>query len=524
MVPYSTLAEDSSQVSSSTKKLRLACDVCHSAKTRCCGSNPCARCVRCGTQCVYSQSNRAGRPKGTRNKKSVDNSKIDSDHRDSSSPQQQEQHRQQESQQPPTRNRLNRSSSSSSGTGNPASNIPSSIPSFTVPSFSPPLEHSQPHLHQQKYVNNMVFDFNPSGDFSDQANAMLHSSLPAQSHFSFPMVPNDMNVDAAEIQMAFDMEFNVDEMQHGCNIPNLSENFTITRHNTGASGTSMTEILRDSVLQSFEQEDIPYSQPQHVYSEPLSKSSTNSHSNGNSSGGSGSPSMLHPRDPIDAYCSKGAQPNSAASSNSNPDNISLTELRCQCLQRHVQFLAHLQELLNEFHRLPLDVVLNGVDQGLKVWDLCLQCRMCQQDRNREVMLLTVTSIRAVARILQKASQRIFTQSQFDDGDQHISCSDGSESGVEVERQRLGKFTFGSYEIKGEESWLVVGVILTRMLAKIQIVLVSFKKSLNSPHSHTASSHRGDNSAEYLHKLLEGLQANVHALSANLMSGTYDRLG
>lgn len=516
MVPYSSLAEDSSQVSSSGKKLRLACDLCHSAKTRCCGSSPCARCLRCGTRCVYSQSNRAGRPKGTRNKKSVDNAKLDNDHRDSSSPQQQEQQRQQESQQPPTRNALNRSSSSSSETGKQSS----SISSFAVPSFSPPLEHSQLHLQQQKYASNMIFDFNPSSDFSDQTNTILHSSLPPHGHFSFPMVSNDMNIDAMDIQMAFNLDLNLDESQQGCNVPNLTENFTISRHDTGTSGTSMTDILRDTILQSFDQDEIPYSYQQQACPEPLSKSSTNSHSNGNSSGSSGSPSMLHSRDPIDPLLSS-----KSAQSISLLDNISLAELRCQCLQRHVQFLAHLQELLQGFDQLPLDVVLNGVDQGLKVWDLCLQCRTCQQDRNREVMLLTITSIRAVARILQKASQRIYTQPHFDDREQHSSSSGGSESGSEIERQtRLGKFTFGSYEIKGEESWLVLGVILTRMLAKIQIVLLSFKKSLNSPNSHTVDSHRGDNCAEYLHKLLEGLQANIHALSANLMGGTYDRLG
>lgn len=44
------------------------------------------------------------------------------------------------------------------------------------------------------------------------------------------------------------------------------------------------------------------------------------------------------------------------------DKISLAELKCQCLQRHVQFLGHLQDLLQGFDQLPLDVVLNGVDQ------------------------------------------------------------------------------------------------------------------------------------------------------------------
>lgn len=383
--------------------------------------------------------------------------------------------------------------------------------SFTGPSFSPALEHSQLHLHQQKYVNNMAFDFNPTSDFSDQSNTGMYSSLSSQGQMMFPLGPDDMNLDPMDIQAVFDLDFNLDDLQRGCSIPNLVD----------AAGTSMPDFLRDYIPPSSEHDDMAYCNSLQAYSEPLSKTSTNSHSNGNSRGGSGSPAMPQSRDSYDSAISmgaaKGTQPMSVSPPLFHPDNISLAELRCQCLQRHVQFLSHLQELLQGFDQLPLDMVLNGVDQGLKVWDLCVQCRMCQQDRNREVLLLSVTSIRTVARILQKASQRIFNkQSQFENGEQPSSSSEPCADGET--HSNNARFTFGSYEIKGEESWLVLGVILTRMLAKIQGVLVSFKKSLNSPNSRKADGQTGDNSADYLHKLLEGLQANIHALSASLMGG------
>ncbi|QGA17794.1 hypothetical protein EYB26_005470 [Talaromyces marneffei] len=48
-----------------TRKLRSACDICHQAKTRCSGGNPCTGCRNSGAECVYSVSNRLGRPKGT---------------------------------------------------------------------------------------------------------------------------------------------------------------------------------------------------------------------------------------------------------------------------------------------------------------------------------------------------------------------------------------------------------------------------------------------------------------------------
>lgn len=373
------------------------------------------------------------------------------------------------------------------------------------------------HSQQQEHVNNMAFDFNPTSNFSGQSTNALYPSLPSQGHLTFPMGPDDMNIDAMDIQAVIDLAFDLDDLQRDCNI---SDKLGISRHDTNASRTSMTKIPRDFLPPSSEHDETAHSNSLQAHSESLSQTSTNSHSNGHSSGRSGSPEIPQSRDSYDSSISMAAAKNAQLIVLSEPvfpdDNISLAELKCQCLQRHVQFLGHSQELLQGFDQLPLDVVLNGVDQGLKVWDLCLQCRMCQQDRNREVLLLSVTSIRTAARILQKASRRIFKQSHFDDGVHHsgnsVSCAEGQS------QSRQARFTFGSYEIKGEESWLVLGVILTRMLARIQGVLVSFKQSLDSPSSRKADNNGGDYSSDYLHKLLEGLQANIHALSAGLMGG------
>ena len=58
--------------SSPLKKLRTACDVCHQNKTKCSGQKPCVGCLQAGIHCFYSVSNRIGRPKGARNKKTLD--------------------------------------------------------------------------------------------------------------------------------------------------------------------------------------------------------------------------------------------------------------------------------------------------------------------------------------------------------------------------------------------------------------------------------------------------------------------
>lgn len=57
----------------SKPKLRSACDFCHAAKVKCSGEPAC--CARCRGQelpCSYSYAMRAGKPKGSRNRKTLE--------------------------------------------------------------------------------------------------------------------------------------------------------------------------------------------------------------------------------------------------------------------------------------------------------------------------------------------------------------------------------------------------------------------------------------------------------------------
>ncbi|KAK1767545.1 Zn(2)-Cys(6) zinc finger domain protein [Phialemonium atrogriseum] len=54
------------------KRLRLACDSCHGSKVRCSGGDPCARCRDGNLECQYSYMSRLGKPKGSRNKKTLE--------------------------------------------------------------------------------------------------------------------------------------------------------------------------------------------------------------------------------------------------------------------------------------------------------------------------------------------------------------------------------------------------------------------------------------------------------------------
>lgn len=58
------------------RKFRSACDICHQGKIKCSGGNPCEGCHKLGIVCRYSVSNRIGRPKGVKNRKTLDRVKT----------------------------------------------------------------------------------------------------------------------------------------------------------------------------------------------------------------------------------------------------------------------------------------------------------------------------------------------------------------------------------------------------------------------------------------------------------------
>lgn len=52
-------------------RLRAACDPCHQAKVRCSGDSPCSMCRTSSLRCTYSAASRQGRPKGSKNKRTI---------------------------------------------------------------------------------------------------------------------------------------------------------------------------------------------------------------------------------------------------------------------------------------------------------------------------------------------------------------------------------------------------------------------------------------------------------------------
>lgn len=71
-LPYLTSPKTTQQSNSDHKKLRSACDSCHQCKVKCSGGSPCFRCTSKGLNCRYGYQNRAGKPKGSKNRKTLE--------------------------------------------------------------------------------------------------------------------------------------------------------------------------------------------------------------------------------------------------------------------------------------------------------------------------------------------------------------------------------------------------------------------------------------------------------------------
>lgn len=54
------------------QRLRQACNLCRTAKVKCTSSHPCQRCQENDLPCVYSYAAKAGKPRGTKNRRTLD--------------------------------------------------------------------------------------------------------------------------------------------------------------------------------------------------------------------------------------------------------------------------------------------------------------------------------------------------------------------------------------------------------------------------------------------------------------------
>ena len=153
---------------------------------------------------------------------------------------------------------------------------------------------------------------------------------------------------------------------------------------------------------------------------------------------------------------------------------------CNCVQNHAELLCRLKDL-EQRHTMPrLDVVLSAAQQALVPWKEVIECRVCQNDDNQEVLVLSGMSIRTILRALSPLCVDYYNHS--------IS------SGEAIRRQQPPvstpddmKSTIGCYRITGDERMAVTDLLISRCLDQVKLTLACFKNRLETMKARRASS-------------------------------------
>ena len=215
------------------------------------------------------------------------------------------------------------------------------------------------------------------------------------------------------------------------------------------SGAFMHEDLR-----SYSHDDSAYVSPSSVFNDSGSASSSGPDWSGVSSTMSSD---------------TGGRPNVTSSTSSS----SITTMAsCNCVQNHAELLCRFKDLEQRNTMPRLDVVLSAAQQALVPWKEVIECHLCQNDDNQEVLVLSGMSIRTILRALSPLCVDYYNN--------FVS------SGEAIRRQQPPvstpddmKSTIGCYRISGDERMAVTDLLISRCLDQVKLTLACFKTRLET---------------------------------------------
>lgn len=231
------------------------------------------------------------------------------------------------------------------------------------------------------------------------------------------------------------------------------------------------------------------------------------------------------------YFSLPLTPSSSSPATSSSDNHSS---KCSCLSHHAKLLCRLKTLWQASAPPPIDVVLDGVKQVLEPWKQFIQCHICQPDEDQEALLLSAMSFRVVLRLLQRVCNRSSSTANLS------SSNDFDNSFFEdmklqqqwniPSHQNMG-LRVGNYDITGDEQNLVLDLLVSQTLGKIQFAIECLKERSvlqRSNSSEMMMEREGIPDQDYVQQLLGNLESTVQVLhrglqvKGNVNSGMMDQ--
>lgn len=200
--------------------------------------------------------------------------------------------------------------------------------------------------------------------------------------------------------------------------------------------------------------------------------------------------------------SSGTQPRQSARitrelSSSRSRTPSITT--CDCLQQLADQLAQIKGLNRASELLKADYILSVAREALHRWRRQLQCNICQQNDDRDILVLSVMGFRAILSLIRRIGQDLLGNT-FDSQqtgptrklDSHVvneelTTVDGSTTSTGLNDSSEQSF-LGMYELSQDEKRLMANVLLSRTLEDISRTVEDVKARsakkliLNTPSS------------------------------------------
>ncbi len=161
---------------------------------------------------------------------------------------------------------------------------------------------------------------------------------------------------------------------------------------------------------------------------------------------------------------KSNDPNLQSRDSKSPASPSKPRPSCDCLEVHINLLYRLRQLEKDSSApSTFDAVMISAQEALTPWKHLIECKVCEQDDDQGVLLLSAMSIRSILRRLQRLCA--------ENGWSHEGTD--SEKGLKT----TASLKVWNYEASQEEQTLVMNVLLLHTLAKIRTALVALREKL-----------------------------------------------
>ena len=444
-------------------------------------------------QCVYSVSNRIGRPRGTKNKKTLDRLNKAG-----------------ESEQQNQRKAEPAEDETMQGQNDAAQEV------FSSGGMHPQLSELQTQMGTNQPCGPLSAGITPDLDTLDLSLPDGDDSLLAMldSTASWPIYNDLAGFSTSGVRL----------LQNMCSRVLMGKQNSASSHDFSTRSPSPTFDIAPMDLGAFSSTSSFGSPLRHIT--PLT--SSNSASSDSSShflqqakqfdSATAAPSRLM-QDPTARYPTPNSKGNSTpASTGGRRSPRTVNGAACNCLERHTDLLLRLKE----FQAQPnprIDVLLVFAKRGIEAWQSLISCFHCQENDDQEVLMVTAMSIRIFVRSLRRLSlsndhnldhesspsavQNLGTSSRSNNrlqvtgndssgnprgkrnSDYHcgpaVPNSQGASTYGSPANTSSAKTKLGMFEIIGNDRIVVVKVMLSRTLQQIQVVLSGLKQRATSEH-------------------------------------------